>query len=259
VETPRRQLILESPSLDEAEKTIKGGVSAHKSIIMAGECTVEYSGRASSKLGPGERVVLLKPDGSALVHRPRDYGPVNWQPPGSLFRTRLTEGGLAVRVYRRKEKESMEIVYTKLSLVAVLDLVDAAEFSLYATEKDMQEAILYRPELLEKGFRPMSKEMPVDPGFIDIIGYDSENRLTVVEIKRVKATKDAVNQLRKYMEVIDMDAQRPVRAILVAPELAKGTEKLLKSYGFEFKPLSPQACSDALKEKKGKPLTAYFR
>ena len=258
METPRRQLVLESPSLEEAEKAIKSGVSAHRTIIIAGECTVEYSGRASSKLGPGERVVLLKTDGSALVHRPRDYGPVNWQPPGSLFRTRLAEGGLAVRVYRRKENESMEIVYTKLSLVAVLDLLDAAEFSLYATEKDMQEAILYRPELLEEGFRPVSKELPVDPGFIDIIGYDRENRLTVVEIKRVKATKDAVNHLRKYMEVIDMDAQRPVRAILVAPELAKGTEKLLKSYGFEFKPLSPQACSDVLKEKKGKPLTAYF-
>lgn len=258
METPRRQLVLESPSLEEAEKAIKGGVSAHRTIIMAGECTVDYSGRASSRLGPGERVVLLKTDGSALVHRPKDYGPVNWQPPGSLFRTRLIEGCLAVRVYRRKENESMEIIYTKLSLVAVLDLSDAAEFSLYATEKDMQEAILFRPELLEEGFRPMSKELPVDPGFIDIIGYDRENRLTVVEIKRVKATKDAVNQLRKYMEVIDMDAQRPVRAILVAPELAKGTEKLLKSYGFEFKPLSPQACSDVLKEKKGKPLTAYF-
>ena len=258
MDTPRKQLVLESPSLEEAEKAIKSGVSAHRTIIIAGECTVEYSGRASSKLGPGERVVLLKTDGSALVHRPKDYSPVNWQPPGSLFRTRLIEGCLTVRVYRRKENESMEIIYTKLSLVAVLDLSDAAEFSLYATEKDMQEAILYRPELLEEGFRPVSKELPVDPGFIDIIGYDRENRLTVVEIKRVKATKDAVNQLRKYMEVIDMDAQRPVRAILVAPELAKGTEKLLKSYGFEFKPLSPQACSDGLKEKKGKPLTAYF-
>jgi RecB family endonuclease NucS len=118
---------------------------------------------------------------------------------------------------------------------------------------------LFRPELLEEGFRPVSKEMPVDPGFIDIIGYDRLNRLTVVEIKRVKATKEAVSQLRKYMNVIDLDAGRPVRAILVAPELAKGTEKLLKSYGYEFKPLSPQACSEALKEKRNRPLTSFFR
>jgi hypothetical protein len=259
VETPRRQLILENPSLEEAERAVQSGVSAHRTVIIAGECTVEYSGRASSSLGPGERVTLLKPDGSALVHRPRDYGPVNWQPPGSLFRTRLRDESLAVRVYRRKENESMEIVYRRLSLVAVLDLVDAAEFSLYATEKDMQEALLFRPELLEEGFRPVSKERPVDPGFIDIIGYDNLNRLTVVEIKRVKATKEAVNQLKKYMDVIDLDARRPVRAILVAPELARGAERLLKSYGFEFKPLSPQTCSEALKEKRNRPLTAFFR
>jgi RecB family endonuclease NucS len=259
VETPQRQLVLENPSLKEAEKAVKGGVSRHRTVIMAGECTVEYDGRASSKLGPGDRVALLKPDGSALVHRPRDYSPVNWQPSGSIFRTRLTEDGLAVRVYRRKENESMEIVFTTLSLVAVLDLVDAAEFSLYASERDMQEAILFKPEILEEGFRPMTKEMPVDPGFIDIIGYDGENRLVVVEIKRVKASKDAVRQLKKYMDVMDLDESRPVRAILVAPELAQGADKLLKEYGYEFNPLTPQACSDVLREKRNKPLTAFFR
>lgn len=203
-------------------------------------------------------MVMFKPDGSALVHRPKDYSPVNWQPSGSLFRTRLDEKGLVVRVYRRKEHETMEIVFTELTLVAVLDLVDAGEFSLYASESDMQEAILFKPEILEEGFRPITKEMPVDPGFIDIIGVDTENNLTVVEIKRVKASKDAVNQLKKYMDVIDLDEGRPVRAILVAPDLAKGAEKLLKEYGYEFKQLSPQRCSEVLKEKKGKPLTAFF-
>ena len=98
METPQRQLVLENPPLKEAEKAVKGGVSRHRTVIIAGECTVEYDGRASSKLGPGNRVALLKPDGSALVHRPRDYSPVNWQPSGSIFRTRLTEDGLAVRV-----------------------------------------------------------------------------------------------------------------------------------------------------------------
>jgi len=259
LEHPQRQIVLENPPLREAGKAVKTGISRHRTVIIAGMCRVDYEGRASSKLEPGERVVLFKPDGSALVHRPRDYSPVNWQPAGSLFRTRLNEDGLVIRVYRRKEHETMEVTFTDVALVAVLDLVDAGEFSLYASEKDMQEAILYRPELLEEGFRPVTKEMPVDPGFIDIVGVDRENRLTVVEIKRVKAGKDAVNQLRKYMGVIDMDEDRPVRAILVAPELAKGAERLLKSYGYEYRQLSPQTCSDVLKEKKGKPLTAFFQ
>lgn len=259
MEHPRRQIVLENPSLREAGKAVKAGVSRHRTVIIAGRCRVDYEGRASSKLEPGERVVLFKPDGSALVHRPKDYSPVNWQPAGSLFRTRVDDGGLVIRVYRRKGHETLEVTFTDVTLVAVLDLVDAGEFSLYASEKDMQEAILYRPELLEEGFRPISKEMPVDPGFIDIIGIDNENRLTVVEIKRVKASKDAVNQLRKYMDVIDLDEERPVRAILVAPELARGAERLLKSYGYEYRQLSPQTCSEVLKEKRGKPLTAFFQ
>ncbi len=259
MEHPRRQIVLENPTLRDAGKAVKTGVSRHRTVIIAGRCSVDYEGRASSRLEPGERVVLFKPDGSALVHRPKDYSPVNWQPAGSLFRTRVKDDGLEIRVYRRKEHETMEVTFTDVALVAVLDLVDAGEFSLYASEKDMQEAILYKPELLEEGFRPVTKEMRVDPGFIDIIGYDKENRLTVVEIKRVKAGREAVKQLRKYMDVIDLDEGRPVRAILVAPELARRAEKLLKTYGYEYRQLTPQTCSDALKEKKGVPLTSFFQ
>jgi RecB family endonuclease NucS len=68
-----------------------------------------------------------------------------------------------------------------------------------------------------------------------------------------------VSQLKKYMTVMDLDESRPVRAILVAPELAKGADKLLKEYGYEFRPLTPQMCSDVLREKRNKPLTAFFR
>ena len=58
---------------------------------------------------------------------------------------------------------------------------------------------------------------------------------------------------------IGLDEGRPVRAILVAPELARGAEKLLKEYGYEYRQLTPQRCSEVLKEKREKPLTAYFR
>ena len=253
-----RQHILPSPTLGKAEKAIKTGISRHRTVIIVGECSVDYDGRASSKLESGERIIIIKPDGSALVHRPKLYSPVNWQPSGSIFKTKLLDEGLVLRVFRRKENESMVITFTRLQMVSVLDLVDNGEFNLYASEKDMQEAILFKPEILEEGFRPMTKEMAVDPGFIDIIGYDSENTLTVVEIKRVKASKDAVDQLKKYMDVIDMDINRKVRAILVAPEIADNAKELLEEYGYEFKALTPKFCSEILKQKKGTPLTAFF-
>ena len=258
MESPQRQTILQNPSLKDAADIIKQGISRHRTVVIAGKCIVDYDGRASSKLEEGERLVIFKPDGSALVHRPKDYSPVNWQPSGSIFSTKLEKDGLIIRVFRRKEKESMVISFTELQMVSVMDLIDNGEFTLYASEKEMQEAILYKPALLESGFRPMTKEMAVDPGFIDIIGYDVNGTLTVVEIKRVKANKKAVEQLKKYMDVIDLDENRLVRAILVAPEITDNALELLLELGYEFKALTPQECSEILKQKKGKPLTAFF-
>jgi RecB family endonuclease NucS len=259
MEAPRRQIVLENPCLEEAYNAIRSGISRHKTVILTGTLSVDYDGRASSKLEAGERIAIFKPDGSALIHRPKDYSPVNWQPSGSLFNTKLNEDFLEVRIYRRKEREVMRVFFTDFSLVAILDLIDVGEFTLYATEKDMQEAILFKPELLEVGFKPKTREKAIDPGFIDILGVDKENILTVVEIKRNRASKEAVEQLKKYMNVIDLDQNRRVRGILVAPDLTKGASEQLKRYGFEFKALTPQAAAEVLKQKKGRPLTSYFR
>jgi len=253
------QIIMESPTLEEASSAVKNGISRHRTVILAGNCWVDYEGRASSKLDPGERVALIKPDGSVLIHRPKDYPPVNWQPPGSLFRTRLRKDGLHVRAYRRKEREVLDVTFNEISLVAVLDLKDVGEFYLYASEKDMQDAILVEPSLLEEGFKPISSERPVDPGFIDIIGIDKDNVLTIVEIKRKPATKDAVLQLQKYMDVYASDSSRRVRGILVAPELARGSQKMLASLGLEFKSLSPQRCAEVLKRRRERSLTDFFK
>ncbi len=65
-----RQQILPNPSLGEAETVVKSGISRHRTVVIVGECTVDYDGRASSKLESGERLVIFKPDGSALIHRP---------------------------------------------------------------------------------------------------------------------------------------------------------------------------------------------
>ena len=259
MEKQPRQVVQASPSIDDAYTVVKSGISHKKIVIIAGKCTVEYEGRASSSLGPGERLAIFKPDGSALVHRPKEYSPVNWQPPGSLFQTKLKKEGLVVRVFRRKDQEVMEITFTDLKMVSVLDLKDAGEFTLYATESDMQEAILVQPSLLEDGFRPITSERAVDPGFIDILGVDKNNILTVVELKRVKATRKAVLQLKKYMDVINMDANRKVRAILVAPSLADDALEILASLGYEFKALTPQKCTEVLKQRSGKLITDFFK
>jgi len=253
-----RQIILENPKLEEAYKAVKEGISRRRTVVVVGSCFANYEGRASSKLESGERMVLFKSDGSALIHRPRDYAPVNWQPPGSLFKTRLDEGRLVVRVFRRRENEVLEVSFDRVFLVAVLDLVDAGEFYLYASEEDMKQAILLQPSLLEEGFRPITAERPIEPGFIDILGQDRKNVLTVVEIKRKAADKAAVLQLNRYLDVFKVDSDREVRGILVAPELARGAQKMLAALGLEFKALSPQRCAEVLKQRKSRRLMEFL-
>jgi len=254
----RRNTILEAPTVEEAYRAVIGGTSKHRTVIISGNCWVDYQGRASSTLEPGERTVILKPDGSALVHRPTNYAPVNWQPPGSIFRTAIKDDNLSIRAFRMKENETLEVTFDRIIMVAVLDLRDSGAFYLHASEKDMQAAILFQPALLEEGFRPIKAEKSVEPGFIDIMGVDKDNVLTIVEIKRNPATTEAVLQLQKYMDVFKNDSTRRIRGILVAPELAKGAQGLLAKLGLEFKALSPEVCADVLRRKKSKTLTEFF-
>lgn len=255
----KRLLVIEEPSMTEALEAVRLGIVQRRILLIVGSCTVNYVGRASSKLSLGERVILIKPDGSTLIHRPRDYAPVNWQPPGSLFRTRIVDGKLRIRVYRRREGEVLVIVFEKMILVAVLQLVDEGEFHLYASEKDMKRAILIEPKLLEEGFKPIEAEKPVQPGFIDILGIDSEDRLTVVEIKRRAADKSAILQLKSYVDAVRSETGREVRGILVAPSLAKGGQSLMATLGLEFKPLSPKKCAEVLRERSRRKLTDFLQ
>jgi hypothetical protein len=227
-------------------------------ILIVGNCWVRYEGRASSQLSSGERILILKPDGSVLLHRSKDYSPVNWQPPGSLFRTSINKGNLYIRSYRRKENEVLEVFFDDIILLSLLDLEDTAEFIMYASEEDMHNAIILDPDILEKGFRPIKHEYQIEPGFVDILGMDKEGNLVVVEIKRNRANKDAVHQLKKYMEVLDLDPSRRVRGILVAPDIASGVQELLAIYGFEFKQLSPSVCTDIINRNKRQTLTDFF-
>jgi RecB family endonuclease NucS len=122
----------------------------------------------------------------------------------------------------------------------------------------MQKAVLLKPELLEEGFKPISWEKKVDPGFIDVYGTDKNGMLVIVEIKRKTAGKDAVLQLARYIEAIKSRADRKVRGILASPAIAKGVQRLLVTSGLEFKNLDPKKCAGILRRAETKRLAEYF-
>ena len=251
--------VLVKPSVKEAANAINAAVSQRRTILVIGNCWVHYSGRASSKLEPGERILIIKEDGSLLVHRSVGYEPVNWQPPGCIFHIQAKDNALEIHAVRRKPAESVKVFFDEIHMVSALSLVDSGEFSLYASEEDMQKAVLLEPSLVEEGFKPISYEKKVEPGFVDVYGVDKDGNLVVVEIKRKTAGNDAALQLAKYVDAIKSKVNREVRGILVAPNIAKGVQRLLATLQLDFKALDPQKCAGILKRSKTRKLETFFK
>lgn len=251
--------VLLSPNIEEAGSILKKSVSQRKTILIVGDCWIRYRGRASSKLEPGERILIIKEDSSLLVHRPVGYEPVNWQPPGCVFHIQVRENMLEIHAVRRKSTESVKVIFDKIHMVSALSLVDTGEFALYASEEDMQKAILIQPSLMEEGFKPITYEKKVEPGFIDVYGEDKDGNLVIVEIKRKTAGREAALQLAKYVNATKNKVNRKVRGVLVAPNMAKGVQTLLATLKLEFKALNPKKCAEILKKSKNRKLEAFFK
>ncbi len=250
--------VLIEPSLAEAKVLIEKAFVQRRTLIVAGNCQVNYTGRANSKLELGERLLIIKSDGSLLVHRPVGYEPVNWQPSGSVFHTQIKGDLLEVHAVRQKPRENVKVLFTKVLTISVLSLQDAGDFTLNASEEDMHKAILVKPDLIEDGFKPISYEKKVEPGFVDVYGTDKQGRLVVVEVKRKTASKEAVLQLAGYIDAIKVKADRPIRGLLVAPSLGKDVQRMLSTLGLEFKALDPKKCAEVLKKTENSKLEKFF-
>ncbi|MCW3999963.1 MAG: endonuclease NucS [Candidatus Bathyarchaeota archaeon] len=250
--------VLKEPTLAEAAILIEKAFAQRRTLLVAGNCHVHYNGRASSTLEYGERLLFVKSDGAVLVHRPVGYEPVNWQPAGSVFHVEVKDDKLEVHGVRTKPRENLRVIFSSVLMVSSLALADSGAFLLHASEDDMHRAILVKPQLFEEGFKPISWEKKVQPGFVDIFGEDKDGNLVVIEVKRRVASKDAVLQLAKYIEPIKSKVNRPVRAVLVAPSLGKDVQRLLVSMGLEFKALDPKDCALALKKAETSKLESFF-
>jgi len=251
--------ILANPKLAEAAAAIEKALAQRRTLIVAGNCKVLYSGRAKSTLEPGERMLIIKEDGSLLVHRPVGYEPVNWQPSGSVFHVQTKACSIEVHAVRQKPRENVRVIFYEVFMVSALSLADSGEFSLHASEKEMHRAILMKPSLLEEGFKPISYEKKVEPGFVDVYGVDKNGKLVVVEVKRKTAGKEAVLQLAKYIDAIKGKADHELRGVLVAPSLGKDVQRLLVTLGLEFKALDPKKCAKVLKKDQNAKLETFFK
>nr|WP_206039208.1 endonuclease NucS [Halomicrobium mukohataei] len=232
---------MSDPDFDAAADLVERGIDAGALVTLFGRCRVDYDGRATSTLGPGDRHVMLKPDGAALVHTDEGQQPVNWQPPGCAHAVRVVDGEFVVESERSSPDELLAIAFESLAHVGVFDVTDPTDLSLTGTEADLRERILDDPDLLEPAFTPLATERSTPAGAIDIYGEDADGRTVVVELKRRRVGPDAVGQLDRYVQALgrDLHDEAEIRGILVAPSVTDRARELLAQKGLEFVSLAP--------------------
>ncbi|THE63739.1 DUF91 domain-containing protein [Salinadaptatus halalkaliphilus] len=240
-------MTLEQPTLEAACDAVSDGIAREALVTIFGRCTVDYDGRASSRLEAGDRHVMLKPDGAALVHTDEGQQPVNWQPPGCEHAVScLREDDartLVLESVRSTPDERLCVRFRRVDHVAAFAGTDETELTLSGTEEDLRQRILETPAMLETGFTPLATERETSAGAVDIYGEDDAGRTVVVELKRRRVGPDAVSQLRRYVDALtrDLHADATVRGILVAPSVTDRASRLLAEHDLEFVALEPTA------------------
>lgn len=203
-------------------------------LQVAGEMEVLYHGRAASSADAGDYLLLLKPDGSLQVHAPRGIKPLNWQPRTDELMLELDDGRAVLVAERASPHELVRVVFLETAVAVSLAPRDEAGFVLQGSEAEMQRALSRRPELIEPGLQLLDVELPTDVGGIDLYARDRSGRLVVVELKRAKATHEAVHQLARYVERVSESVGEPVRGVLAAPEATVPALERLGALGLEF-------------------------
>lgn len=225
------------------EATIKESLKNSETIIIGCKCFAEYTGRAEAFLGVGDRLILIKSDHTVLLHQPSGATPINYMKK-AIIRTRIDDTSSDIRIVLKcedvKAVETLTITITSIYFLNSYKLKDYERLSLTGNEQDMSDYLMSHPWLIEKGFKPLSREEHTRYGFIDVFGYDSNGVLTVVECKRYKAGLEAVQQLRRYVEKIKTSkGLMKVRGILAAPDITGNALIMLRDLGFEFKKINP--------------------
>ena len=225
--------------LKDLAPILESSVKRGKIVIILANCAIHYRGRALSDIGPGDRVIILKPDGTLIIHKKTKREPVNWQPPGSIIHTYEKDGKLVIKSVRHNPYEMIIIECLEVYLAVVYEASDPWALDISGTERDLAELISKNPEIIEEGFKVLKLEHQTPFGIIDVLGEDRLGNLVVIELKRATAGLQSVSQLRRYVESMKSITRKKIRGILIAPRITESALALMKRYGLEYKRIEP--------------------
>jgi len=187
--------------------------------LLVARCEVVYTGRLTAVLPEATRLIVLKSDGSLLVHDDTGgYKPLNWMTPPTVVEE--DDGSIVVRKRAGKSEDRLEIRLVEVLSDSSHDMGDSAALQKDGVERHLQEELAAQPAALGESLQLVRREWPTDIGPVDLMCRDDEGAWVAVEVKRI-GTIDAVEQLTRYLERIELDGCRGVLAAQVIKPQAR--------------------------------------
>ncbi|MGH8998131.1 MAG: endonuclease NucS [Acidimicrobiia bacterium] len=195
--------------------------------IVVARCSVEYAGRLSANLPEAVRLLVVKADGSVLVHADSGgYKPLNWMSAPA----RLTDHGDRWEV---ENPRGERLIVHLVEVVVDHEVALGAEPGLAkdGVEAELQELLAAHPAEVEPGLVVVRREHPTAVGPVDLLCRDADGCWVAVEVKR-RGEIAGVEQLVRYLECLSRDGRyRPLRGVLVGQQVAPQARTLAAMRG----------------------------
>ncbi len=207
--------------------------------LVIARCSVDYAGRLSAHLPLATRLLVLKADGSVLVHSDSlSYKPLNWMsPPCSLVtmepEDEQREAGV-IELWRVAQAKTADLL-----VISIHEILHDSSHELGidpglqkdGVEAHLQKLLAEQIELLGDGHRLVRREYMTAIGPVDILATDATGASVAVEIKR-RGDIDGVEQLTRYLELMNRDPLlAPVAGVFAAQEIKPQARTLAQDRG----------------------------
>ena len=207
--------------------------------LVVARCAARYTGRLTAELPLATRLVVVKADGSVLLHSDGgSYKPLNWMSPPCTLAVAAPDEEAAARgveqvwhVQHAKSDDRLEIELYEVLHDSSHDLGVDPGLIKDGVEAHLQKLLAEQIHLLGPGHILVRREYPTAVGPVDILAKDPAGGAVAVEIKR-RGDIDGVEQLTRYLALLNRDPLlRPVRGVFAAQEIKPQARVLAQDRG----------------------------
>ena len=209
--------------------------------LVIAQCSVDYSGRLDAHLEPATRVLMLKADGSVLIHSDGgSYKPLNWMSAPCAMHIRAPrdeESQMGIievwDVQHQKTDDHLAVNIYSIHHDITYDLGEEPGLQKDGVEAHLQALLAEQVERLGAGVQLIRREYPTAIGPVDLMVLDPEGVHIAVEVKR-RGEIDGVEQLTRYLSLLERDSTlTPIRGIFAAQEIKPQARTLAEDRGIE--------------------------